>query len=174
MPQPSPESADLTANWETYTNLKYGYSIKYPTIAKLEEREVESGNHTSIILPVGLCQSSYKSSIKIHARKKLKSESDFIPCEIVAQSYRMLIKDVNEGRIEANIPECKIETSIKGGVIGVKIYWCMEFPDEPKVKDSRVAEYYINKDIYYAIEVGRNENCKENFEQILSTFKFTN
>lgn len=43
-PQPSPSPTDETANWKTYTNTKYGYSIKYPSEIKLitsDENAVE-------------------------------------------------------------------------------------------------------------------------------------
>jgi len=55
-PQPSPTpaavatpTADPTANWQTYTNTKYGYSIKYPS--ELESKDVDP---STVLGPTGV------------------------------------------------------------------------------------------------------------------------
>lgn len=54
--QPSPTPSNETANWKTYTNAKYGYSIKYPAFLKIGSRDYENvdkskGNVASFLAP---------------------------------------------------------------------------------------------------------------------------
>lgn len=61
-PEPSPLSTeapakveDPTANWETYTNTKYGYSFKYPTNLSIKEnidQDVFVDNNFIRVVPV--------------------------------------------------------------------------------------------------------------------------
>lgn len=44
--QLSPTPVDQTANWKTYTNVKYGYSVKYPST--LEFSETSGGSYSTL------------------------------------------------------------------------------------------------------------------------------
>lgn len=48
-PKPTAQADDPTANWKTYTNLKYGYSIKYPLGFSTEQIVAESQSEANTI-----------------------------------------------------------------------------------------------------------------------------
>lgn len=78
-PQPTPDASPVptgtgeTANWKTYTSIKYGYSIDYPAdwgTAPSDQSEASFAPKKSEGVPVGISVISGKLSDQLDKRKK--------------------------------------------------------------------------------------------------------
>ncbi len=172
-PIPSP---DQTTNWKTYTNTKYGYSFKYPP-----ERVIKGGGRTtsptdtpeSILLdwPPGTQGDNYPDFYVdvITGNNSLSSTYNYDGFMENLNQYKTT--SIGETVSPPNQPfNGKFTRKNDTEVVGLKAKVFIE----PNFHDTRIVLYKNN---YYYIIGGYNTNFTDtqgtHFNQILSTFKFT-
>lgn len=143
-PSPIP---DETVNWKTYTNLQYGYSVKYPS--SLNQSEI-SGNDT------------YLSMITFNGSV---NNSDWFSIAVRDSNLQDEIK-YQKSRIEGHVlvKLTKEKEIMVGGFSGVLLEYT---PDEPDNGSTTSFVIFNNGKYSYTIS-----GAPQTLDQILSTFKF--
>lgn len=136
------ETSSETANWKTYTSMKYGYSIKYPASFQY----LNSGG----ILATDILTDN-KNFIEILNPERLTTNVDFTAT--IKKEGEILISGQKAKEKMGEI------TSTKGTLI-----------DIGPIKNGKGENYMIR---YFSTSQSTEKDL-EIFDQILSTFKFTN
>ncbi len=158
-PQPSPSPADEIANWKTYTNTKYGFSLKYPPTYILLDSGVgtpcivSSQDKLNNSLSQGICinvsladiYTNYEQASMLLIQNYEKDNTGKIPQHKIEEPDKITII-----KGPYSFPEAKLEN-----VYERTTYW--------KYKGGAVTAGYHNV----------NKNEADIYDQILSTFKFT-
>lgn len=141
-------TADVTANWKTYTNTDYGFSFKYPGDWRKEENSGE-----------GIVQ-LYDGAEA--GRELLPTETKIIVYKPLAEN---VVGDL-ENYVKKNYGKINSSTDVTVGGIASK-----QFVTTPQVFGTKTTTTYILKDATYYIIT-----CMENatdLNSIISTFQFT-
>jgi len=154
------EAIVQTADWKTYTNSQYGFEIKYPSM--LSSKDVSSGNDLTAV--------------------KLESRGYGVYSFYIGNSNAKKIVDILS-------PKLSDYSEVKNGKLTINgIDWKtieeLSIPQEGiGTAGSLLNEYVKKSDVTYIFQCN---NCNEDmfgeeakvakaiFDQILSTFKFTN
>jgi hypothetical protein len=172
LPTPKPTIIDLyqesgpvasvfaISNWKTYINTKYNYSFKYP-----EELQLKSFPNTNPIEESSTIIVGTPSPPTLVVSYILKDSNEDLE-QLVNRNLlkfgnpKMLV--INKNKIDSH-SSIYIEGSVLVGAKPAKQYFV-----------------YIEKDAHSALRVnsdsiypGENDSVKSTFDQILSTFKFT-
>lgn len=171
--QPSPTpTVDPTANWKTYTNTKYGYTIKYPEGFGVDELEgvttIFKGE--KLKTPPGSIIDPYPTSLAIYNRKNVNFRNAAAACEAE------LCQNLNNSAVGQN---WRKEQAQINNASGVKVY---------SVTRKYSLDYYLaNSDGSQIVRIPMGANIAESsgvndenqqldafnsLQQILSTFKF--
>jgi hypothetical protein len=140
-------TADVTADWKTYSNSSMKFDVKYPnswTVIK-ETSNVELGFGVGDQQPVSYLTISSKKSIDFSSLKECTQQNSTFPC-------------ITTGKVIADITV--------GGVVARSAYLNYGTVDA----DFRVVQTF-SIELKMNISGGGLDNT---FDQILSTFKFTN
>ena len=143
---------DVTANWKTYSSLKYGFLVKYPSDFSTQSTTDQLGGTTLLFFP----PNTTNISITLGQLDKTPSQSfsDWV------NSY-MKLRDKQTFSIPTNLtvdsrPTIYLESSINSNGALLKSYG-----------------YLIQKNDSAVIDIGTNsETTRSTLDQILSTFKF--
>lgn len=159
---------DEMANWKTYTNTNYNFSIKYPQESIIESNnagEEEGTDGLQISLPISKGSNTISTEkifitfITIYRKNQQEYDSDLE--DAIAQP----------GRYMTNF---KIESRSKVNVEGANADRVITYSDE---QGRRVAVYLVheNKEYYFwgSLKNDSTGSFLQMFDQILSTFKFT-
>lgn len=167
--QPS-STPDPTADWKTYTNTKYGYSLKYPNnwvMMSIEPGPADLPLNTTsrgiVVYP-----SIYKSSAMARALVQLETDG---PENLAYKGFDDWLNTMHNSFY-------KVESTTQEGLAGLSgetstgTYDGYGFPANIK----RFALKSLNGRIYYSLTSTLEQNSVEAkiVDQILSTFKFTN
>jgi len=166
----SPTPADETTNWKTYTNKKYGFELRYPAEWNITENSDRDPNIIEI----------YPSNEKISNAES--SESPFTEIRIVikdnprALSYKDFALEEEKAMYASGdfISTLKFGGSISVGGVQTEIV-TGHLPTW-----STKGVYLPYKDKMYTILASNSEGrsdvqkmIEEKFDEIISTFKFT-
>lgn len=155
---PSPSPFDETANWKTYANEKFGYSIKYPS-------------HILIQL---VCPDYEKDRFYLTEREGW-SDAKFKTQEVVelptcARGGRYLIElDVKDGKVPAPGMLIEKKNITVDGVDGKRYVSEDEIQEGLTYWDVQVHVFHKNKTYIFAFDDKKDGVL---FDQILSTFRF--
>lgn len=179
-----PNGSAATANWNIYSNSKYGYSIKYPRDLTVWSAKNEHSTQ------VDLNPSSLKEADRIYiGYEPLIAEAGLPHKSIMVSVFNMekkldpfaYLKETNNSFIENN-ESCRVKSMeslgskrsrSSNGIMAIGLYECdLSSPG------------FVATNSYIAIEITQNfyrtdgtqsdvENAEVLFDQILSTFKFT-
>lgn len=150
-----PPEGDETANWKTYTNSDFGYSIKYPTdifirhICPLEELVLSKrvASEEREVIDIGTCVRDFRFTFEIISPvgevDEPKSNNE----------YKVTAEEI----IIDNIKGVRYLAILKEGVLGPPPKWYMEV----FIKKDRLHRIYLSDKILLPV-----------FNQMLSTFKF--
>ncbi len=149
--KPYQTNTNEITNWKTYTNTEYGFEFKYPTtqsvqkelVADLEERY----GYNLLMKPI---------DVVMNIRKTGYSSQD----DGIGYSPSIIIKQQNT----------------KVGAIDIQKFVMDEYSQGPKEGGDGVADFvqykFSNNNLDIVIYL-HNASEEENFDEILSTFKFT-
>ena len=163
-PSPTP---DVTANWKTYTDEKYGYSFKYPIRYNLVKPTLEAQPEGEIIFNAG----SKEDLFMIDATSFSVTLDQFIKKYAVYDSGAKII----ETNLNVNTPLGDIvnQDSIANSA---RLYKYVNHYDQsvnPGAKDIiSYTAFFVSNNFGYIL---RSSNVSDNlieFNQILSTFNF--
>lgn len=165
-PITSQASTDDLANWKTYTNEKYGFSIKYPNALNLynDEKDMKDkfkGNSISLLL-------SPKSYLELD---KLTSPYIF------DDGFSIFVSNIKLISQEFDATTYRVEKVKISDVDATKVTVLSEEYKSEAVKNGKGSViYYLDRGKYrYTLSYATN-NLKDGynymFDQILSTFKF--
>lgn len=153
-------ATDPTANWKTYTNTEYNFTIKYPSDAKLRVSQSESNDRMLVVAfdsPNAVFDHLFKSggySFEI----SMQTQKNFNTID----EYLLFQKEHN--MYEEVLP--KTYNNVKGYTFkNDKGYSGLDFTYRGYVAK--------NNDLYYTINYFTDDSV-DMFNQILSTFKFIN
>jgi hypothetical protein len=172
-PIPSPISTstpDVTASWKTYTNTKYGYSIKYPT-------EGESG------LTFFICEEGKEYNYRDYKIRysqpfdliALEKEGITVPCGPMDSYYTIEVRAQSGKPLGTNeLESFESATSLKeqiavDGINGIKATFTKTRP--APVPDKWIEILVFKNGRRYHLILS-DMTYEEIFDQILSTFKF--
>lgn len=159
-PLPSLSSTDKTANWEIYTDTEYNFSIKYPKTSNISK---DLPNAYLINLPAAYGNNSpIRIGLLFEKTDHTASETADLMLNALKVSEKNLNNKIEKSRFNLN------------GIIAEKLV-----DDNFIDKTERVLVFISNnKGIVYQFSVWPKEDNKDQilkiFDQILSTFKFTN
>ncbi len=157
---PAPTGVDETANWKTYTNTKYGYSVKYPP-------DWSSGDG-SFIAPGG--QSGYGySDVSIQVLSKSVNFDNTNREKDTLEEYVKKDAGGETGPSKTPISVKKITT--QSGNIGFAVEW--EASGWSANKKTYTAFFELPNDKTSTIQIGGTEGYLDVYHLIVSTFKFT-
>lgn len=167
-PLPSEASAkegDPTANWKTYTNIKYGYSLKYPTSSTTMANGCEGTNGN-------------KGEEWFQIQTDVTNPSIRAVCGIVSVSPEWWVfvqSGEYKNTLGNNYAVKKQTTMLIGGYPATRYYYHMNPPKEGFDERWRDVTHTVvklpTKDLTIVIELNLPEK-EQFFNQILSTFKF--
>ncbi len=173
--------ADATAGWKTYTNTQYGFSFKYPSkLNSTENDNVVTLNHSIPYENNGPCDMSGLDNPKNNVTNVYKNLNDFnLSFEIVKGKAGPL--GWAEGQFDGqyNLGQLKGNWAFEGieGCGYTGYYFPLENGTTLVVKkDSIQAWQGFSWNTDEILKIPNVINSKENeeiFNQILSTFKFT-
>lgn len=151
-PTPQPSPVDETANWKTYTNTKYGYSLKYPPETILEEKPGDV---------VFLDKQIY---IAVTSSDPEQCRGD---CPVIQKKEEVIINGISSKKLTGYIGEV-------GGSVP-QSYQTIVIPYNNKFYTFTVYELKYDENQLPTREIGSVPEAKVDLlNQILSTFKFTN
>lgn len=157
-PSPTPVVvADPTADWETYTNNEYGFTIKYPLAAKIRTEQPPSNDKMfifaidspNVVFDRMFKSGDYSFEISIQTQKNFPAISDYLNFQKEHNTY----KEVTPTTIN-NVSGYKFETDG---------YATTNFHYQGFVTK--------NDDLYITVNYFTDQDLKM-FDQILSTLKF--
>jgi hypothetical protein len=176
LPERSP-SPEPTANWKTYTNNKYGYSIKVP--AYISQLAVGPGN-AKVIDDADWLFAKTDLSLLDSAHKSIASGGAVVleiasyPSNVAQQNYDMHCKGTQLSFNQEN-PTISDTSPITDVEQYTQSYGIASHSTVPQIKfwDSKVCfiKNGIDYEIYY--QNYESSNTDPTFDQILSTLKFT-
>ena len=166
---PTPTS-DLTANWKTYTNTEYGYSIKYPPNWIYEE-ETREGS-------LGL---GFEIHLKPVLKPDLPKPINYVPAVTLSihennKTLEDIMKKGNCNTPDNCIPYEETIDLLVGGYPAKMVSPPDILPTDRVFlkKDNFLFSFLVLLDKSYEDNYGLTvEKKREIFNQILSTFKFT-
>jgi hypothetical protein len=147
------QSPDPTANWKTYTNTQYGFSFKYPTDLGFLYDQLSGGN---------LLLQNFNGTAP---RKELDSDFQFA-LFVTKYDGTPLFKFSEQWEKELKTGKpIIVEIANKQAVRG---FSGQKYNPVPTI-------WFTDKNNLYTIQLSNPESTnKDWFDQILSTFKFTN
>lgn len=183
---PTPTPADETANWKTYTNSKYLYSLQYPTNYSVGTNGMDTGhvNEEDGILVVdtkkGDTKAPYISIGVINLNgmsldQKIKNHFSKVSQFKLTDEAKKMIKDQDGIEAIDNNVVSSITNNTFAGVASTEytIYGSMVDDEYSAVASYRPRNFrYVwiqKKDVTFLITVASSEVTN----QILSTFKFS-
>lgn len=142
-------SDDPTANWKTYTDSKYGYSLKYPPQWEINPPPLGNG------ILIGLNEPN-EDQIAVN----VSPIKDAIMAESCKQTQQVFLN---------NVPASRCELTQKIGAERGVVY-------NPPITSKTVYIEALHNDRYYNLSLTFNQTSDKfkTFDQILSTFKFLN
>jgi len=169
----STPTLDSTANWETYTNTKYGYSIRYPPpAAAVEHPPVSEERIQEIILSFygGYIDSSGFNGLKI-ILIVVKNPDQKTPMQFAQEKYNQTEEMIINKSLEGDISKCKVEPVIRSKTNGARFTSCSTPTAGGGILN--FSEWYVKNGVTYEIyAVLIDKNYLTIFDQILSTFRF--
>lgn len=150
--------SDVTANWKTYTNPKFGYSVKYPSDKLIRMN----------------CPDEELDLVPLTANNKNTDESKVLETCGRDGRFTFQTNTVDLKPAPATIPDYSVKqtkVTVNGKevvVIEVTLVNPQEGPAEAWYKEA-----YLNHGSKTTIFSVSNQNSIDLFEQILPTFKFT-
>ena len=166
-PKPTAKTSDSIANWKTYTNKEYKFSLKYPENLKIKEKNLLANNIIAFGMEKAQPFSNYFGfSIEVH-----KVE---ISTNLKAWLKNYVIEKQLFGAKSSSIVASALHPYKNNELEGFTFNGGVEYINN---KDFTINGYvFAKKDnfIYEFICINPQEkNAEELFNQILSTFKFT-
>ncbi len=160
-PYPSVSNSDETANWKTYTNIDYKFSLKYPNSYKLYENEEVSVDNVRTPKP---------NVVSIVSNTIPTINSNFVMTISTKNSrYSNIDDEVN------NNDWCNYITSQKGKSIFLNNLKALLFENTPCGSFGSTVIYTFKNNVVYLIKIespASYSSIKEVTDSILSTFKF--
>ncbi len=164
-----------TADWKTYANIKYGYSVKYPTNAKYSENNTSVYDYTEFFegcfsiyaIPKG----NITASIDGHAVIPFKQLANL---ENINIGQKISITDSNIKIDSNNTGITNTYTKLPSKPIS-SLDW-NAFNETNNFENHGVSEFYTitKNDYHYVIDTLIGGPCPTNeIDLMLSTFKFT-
>lgn len=169
--QPTPTPTNETANWKTYTDIAFGYSIKYPVNWEVVVREpIEPDTKQEVVFQekeFKLWQANL--TVKIFSNNKGRTLEQW------AQNY----KEPNAADPANNLASLVGDTTLDGKPAKRFSIFTFEVPnDSAIISIYKQNVYYIRfddwgkyKDTNIAVEYGA-EHHQKIYDQILSTLRF--
>ena len=152
---------EVLRDWKTYVNTKYGYGIKYPPKAEVIDLWSDGDPQESYMLKVSLNDDGLAIITYV-----LKEKDETLKELVERYLYNY----------DSQSPNCMTKD------LTITNHSALSITCESKTKERTYIQYfvYIQKDDYHAVSLrpedispGEDEYIKEYFDQILSTFKFT-
>lgn len=151
-PTPTP-SQDPTANWKTYNNTSYSFRIDYPVRFEIVEKTKREDFYDTL----ATLTSPFKESITLRVIHDIDIYEKNGP-EMVAE------REVMDSGFIYNITTTKI---------GDYFAAITTFANNPDKKSPTITIAHPSKNLFIVIDINTDLSRVE-FDQILSTFKFTN
>lgn len=153
---PATPSADETANWKTYTNTKYGYSLKYPSSLIIEESNDPNGNVDQTMIS--------NHSISEYSSKKINPEDSEEFIMSIGIPRTSSIRDITQAKSNyKDFYKGSLEDYTVGGEKGFRT-----------TNGTPIIIVHNNKEYFFILSPYSIKNYKNDFYKILSTFKFIN
>ncbi len=154
-PNTSATTADETANWQTYTNSKYGWSIKYPSSITVKDNGAQG------------------TSLKIVDQVVFNEGSD---TAMTVTNYDYNVSDSQfKTPFVGTIVPAHYDTKISEDLTKVNSMPAIELVAAGP-KDTRIKNYYLRDSNNNLVSIGISNNYIDNtkVEKILNTFSFVN
>jgi len=145
---------EIGTSWKTYTNTKYGYSIKYP-----EDWNINSSNPSAINLSFNIKYSSESGYPNSGASINIDSE----------RSNLLNLEDFYKQIASNKFTKINSRSDIKIDGLDALLLNVNQLEAPPGMD-----VHFIKSDIHYTIQFWQiDTNQSKTFDQILSTFRFT-
>jgi len=167
VPTPTP---DPTADWKTYTNTKYFYTLKYPSHWLAESREPGVDNTPTIYATSRSIILSPDNQIQRVPNPLLEIQS--VGSEISRPNYSEWVKRQRSNFVEGY----KITNETTYDIAGVSATLLEGLHMYPSSSTYIKQLYFASSEegVYHSISIGSDtKQDSAVFDQILSTFKFT-
>lgn len=149
-----PTENSTTVSWKTYTNAKFGYSLKYPA-DRYQVDEFSSKDYPDLIHEACFVNIGSEGGCEITLLITLQSMDDYLKGHTGDGTYRHVVSDYTLDSLKAN--------------------W-VEYRSIPRDNELIYIEAIVKKgDQLFALNTtaGSQYPYEKIFKQILSTFKFT-
>ncbi len=170
---PAPTSAGETANWKTYTNNEYPYEIKYPSTLDIIESTGDYYNQSFNVVNLRNYPSEeefkYKDAISITILSKTLAN---------VGNLQKWLEDISIGpRVDGTTgPRVRKFSPIKVSSNDALVYFSGEesiYKNIAIYKNNNLIIFSLNPTGETGSSYDENPNSVKIFDQILSTFKFT-
>lgn len=157
-PQPLSSKFKETNTWKTYTNTQYGFSFKYPPTLNYK---------SDSLLPDTVFFSKNEISFQKNA------EGPITPLTLIIKKDSSVSKEIEELKNINKYSNFKDQEIIQGGISGRKISGIIKGESYNIGKFNSEVFFPKNNLIIQLSFIGIEGINESNFEQIISTFKFT-
>lgn len=187
-PQTNPKTMSDTTNWVTYTNTKFRYNLKYPVGIEpivlqenLEEatklRLNDLSRKIQVLPPNGSPAYSVSPYLFVEAYKLKEDEKDYPIFMLELKDFAEKIWLQNKNHVNPNFPNRKISDLSQTTLANQQAYtFTLDGDFESNIEDYVLdfpSKYIFSeyKGTKYIVRLPVDDKI---FDQVLSTFKFTN
>ncbi len=175
---------DVTANWKTYSNTAYNYSVKYPTNLTIGENGMGGGNIQKAMAVV-IYDANAKNPESPHFAITIRLDNDTL-VNIANKHYQKLttnsLSEADKQKASINLGYTLTDNKATSAITATNFegYPAYQFSIAGSVVDDGLSEYSVPAEEHQYIWFEANKKFflisftkTDTMDQILSTFQFT-
>ncbi|MBI2049582.1 hypothetical protein HYT32_01625 [Candidatus Roizmanbacteria bacterium] len=175
-PTPSKTQDASTANWKTYTNSTYGYTVKIPGHWTVSERNFIGNINKIFVSPPSNEAPNRSSSISFFVIKASEYQTYNLSTEISTQAqFTAWLK--NPVSTDTHQRRYKIGTTTINDTLEAVKFVSQNLPGDPTEPTYNIGTWIHRNGVNYYIDLGPYKESAEKllpiYDQVISTFKFT-